>query len=76
MDDAGRVHDFSWLLRWGATWGTVEYVERSGDNSHVRERAVNFAIDLRTADPECLIELSDERPSGGKPLVCPQQRHH
>lgn len=64
VDEAWRIHDFSWLLGWRMTWREVESMEMSGGSRQVNAsgmsvptfertvRAKNFAIELQTADPQ------------------------
>lgn len=64
VDEAWRIHDFSWLLGWRMTWREVESMEMNGGSRQVNAsgmsvptfectvRAKNFAIKLQTADPQ------------------------
>ena len=64
VNDAYKLHDFSWLLGWRMTWREVESMEMNGGSRQVNRtgisvptfertvRAKNFAIELQTADPQ------------------------
>ena len=64
VDEAWRIHDFSWLLGWRMTWREVESMEMNGGSRQVNAsgmsvptfertvRAKDFAIELQTADPQ------------------------
>ena len=64
VNDAYKLHDFSWLLGWRMTWREVESMEMNGGSRQVNAsgmsvptfertvRAKNFAIELQTADPQ------------------------
>lgn len=64
VNDAYKLHDFSWLLGWRMTWREVESMEMNGGSRQVNasgmsvptfERTVrekDFAIELQTADPQ------------------------
>lgn len=64
VNDAYKLHDFSWLLGWRVTWREVESMEMNGGSRQVNAsgmsvptfertvRAKNFAIELQTADPQ------------------------
>ena len=64
VNDAYKLHDFSWLLGWQMTWREVESMEMNGGSRQVNAsgmsvptfertvRAKNFAIELQTADPQ------------------------
>src|SRR5690606_27997 len=64
VDEAWRIHDFSWLLAWGMTWRDVASMQVSGGSRQVNAscmsvppcertvRADDFAIELQTADPQ------------------------
>ncbi len=64
VNDAYKLHDFSWLLGWRMTWREVESMEMNGGSRQVNasgmsvptfERtghAKDFAIELQTADPQ------------------------
>ena len=64
INDAYKLHDFSWLLGWRMTWREVESMEMNGGSRQVNAsgmsvptfertvRAKNFAIELQTADPQ------------------------
>ncbi|MFN4324648.1 MAG: hypothetical protein ACK4FP_02040 [Azonexus sp.] len=64
VNDAYKLHDFSWLLGWRMTWREVESMEINGGSRQVNRtgmsvptfertvRAKNFAIELQTADPQ------------------------
>ncbi|MCG9081827.1 hypothetical protein [Laribacter hongkongensis] len=64
VDEAWRIHDFSWLLGWQMTWREVESMEMNGGSRQVNRtgmsvptfertvRAKDFAIELQTADPQ------------------------
>ena len=60
VNDAYKLHDFSWLLGWRMTWREVESMEMNGGSRQVNasgmsvptfERTVR-AIELQTADPQ------------------------
>ena len=62
VNDAYKLHDFSWLLGWRMTWREVESMEMNGGSRQVNAsgmsvptfertvRAKDFAIELQTAD--------------------------
>ena len=64
VNDAYKLHDFSWLLGWQMTWREVESMEMNGGSRQVNAsgisvptfertvRAKDFAIELQTADPQ------------------------
>ena len=64
VNDAYKVHDFSWLLGWRMTWREVESMEMNGGSRQVNAsgmsvptfertvRAKDFAVELQTADPQ------------------------
>ena len=64
VNDAYKLHDFSWLLGWRMTWREVESMEMNGGSRQVNAsgmsvptfertvRANDFAIELQTADPQ------------------------
>ena len=64
VNDAYKLHDFSWLLGWRMTWREVESMEMNGGSRQVNAsgmsvptfertvRAKDFAIELQTADPQ------------------------
>ena len=64
VNDAYKLHDFSWLLDWRMTWREVESMEMNGGSRQVNAsgmsvptfertvRAKDFAIELQTADPQ------------------------
>lgn len=64
VNEAYKLHDFSWLLGWRVTWREVESMEMNGGSRQVNAsgmsvptfertvRAKNFAIELQTADPQ------------------------
>ena len=64
VNDAYKLHDFSWLLGWQMTWREVESMEMNGGSRQVNRtgmsvptfertvRAKDFAIELQTADPQ------------------------
>lgn len=64
VNDAYKLHDFSWLLGWQMTWHEVESMEMNGGSRQVNRtgmsvptfertvRAKDFAIELQTADPQ------------------------
>lgn len=64
VNDAYKLHDFSWLLGWRMTWREVESMEMNGGSRQVNAsgmsaptfertvRAKDFAIALQTADPQ------------------------
>ncbi|TMS59148.1 hypothetical protein MW7_002930 [Imbroritus primus] len=64
VNDAYKLHDFSWLLGWQMTWREVESMEMNGGSRQVNAsgmsvptfertiRAKDFAIALQTADPQ------------------------
>jgi len=64
VNDAYKLHDFSWLLGWRMTRREVESMEMNGGSRQVNAsgmsvptfertvRAKNFAIELQTADPQ------------------------
>lgn len=64
VNDAYKLHDFSWLLGWQMTWREVESMEMNGGIRQVNAsgmsvptfertvRAKDFAIELQTADPQ------------------------
>ncbi len=64
INDAYKLHDFSWLLGWQMTWREVESMEMNGGSRQVNAsgmsvptfertvRAKDFAIELQTADPQ------------------------
>lgn len=64
VNDAYKLHDFSWLLGWRMTWREVESMEMNGSSRQVNAsgmsvptfertvRAKDFAIELQTADPQ------------------------
>src|SRR5690606_41851029 len=64
VDEAWRIHDFSWLLGWQMTWREVESMEMNGGSRQVNAsgmsvptfertvRAKDIAIKLPTADPQ------------------------
>ncbi|GHD79146.1 hypothetical protein ACFSQE_12125 [Vogesella fluminis] len=64
VNDAYKLHDFSWLLGWQMTWREVESMEMNGGSHQVNRtgmsvptfertvRAKDFAIELQTADPQ------------------------
>lgn len=64
VNEAYKLHDFSWLLGWQMTWREVESMEMNGGSRQVNAsgmsvptfertvRAKNFAIELQTADPQ------------------------
>ena len=64
VNDAYKLHDFSWLLGWQMTWREVESMEMNGGSRQVNAsgmsvptfertvRANDFAIELQTADPQ------------------------
>lgn len=64
VNDAYKLHDFSWLLGWRVTWREVESMEMNGGSRQVNAsgmsvptfertvRAKDFAIELQTADPQ------------------------
>ncbi len=64
VNDAYKLHDFSWLLGWQMTWREVEGMEMNGGSRQVNAsgmsvptfertvRAKDFAIELQTADPQ------------------------
>ncbi|WP_057392425.1 hypothetical protein [Pseudomonas aeruginosa] len=64
INDAYKLHDFSWLLGWQMTWREVESMEVNGGSRQVNAsgmsvptfertvRAKDFAIELQTADPQ------------------------
>lgn len=64
VNDAYKLHDFSWLLGWRMTWREVESMEMNGGSRQVNAsgmsvptfertvRAKDFAVELQTADPQ------------------------
>ena len=64
VNEAYKLHDFSWLLGWRMTWREVESMEMNGGSRQVNAsgmsvptfertvRAKDFAIELQTADPQ------------------------
>ena len=64
VNDAYKLHDFSWLLGWQMTWREIESMEMNGGSRQVNRtgisvptfertvRAKDFAIELQTADPQ------------------------
>ena len=64
VNDAYKLHDFSWLLGWRMTWREVESMEMNGGSRQVNAsgmsvptfertvRAKDFVIELQTADPQ------------------------
>lgn len=64
VNEAYKLHDFSWLLGWQMTWREVESMEMNGGSRQVNAsgmsvptfertvRAKDFAIELQTADPQ------------------------
>lgn len=64
VNEAYKLHDFSWLLGWQITWREVESMEMNGGSRQVNAsgmsvptfertvRAKDFAIELQTADPQ------------------------
>ena len=64
VNDAYKLHDFSWLLDWRMTWREVESMEMNGGSRQVNAsgmsvptfertvRAKDFAIELQTANPQ------------------------
>ncbi|WP_312358089.1 hypothetical protein [Stutzerimonas balearica] len=64
VNDAYKLHDFSWLLGWQMTWREIESMEMNGGSRQVNragisvptfERTVrtkDFAIELQTTDPQ------------------------
>jgi len=64
VNDAYKLHDFSWLLGWRMTWREVESMEMNGGSRQVNAsgmsvptfertvRAKDFAIELQTTDPQ------------------------
>ncbi len=64
VNDAYKLHDFSWLLGWRMTWRKVESMEMNGGSRQVNAsgmsvptfertvRAKDFAVELQTADPQ------------------------
>ncbi len=64
VNDAYKLHDFSWLLGWQMTWREIESMEMNGGSRQVNAsgmsvptfertvRAKDFAIELQTADPQ------------------------
>lgn len=64
VNDAYKLHDFSWLIGWRMTWREVESMEMNGGSRQVNAsgmsvptfertvRAKDFAIELQTADPQ------------------------
>ena len=64
VNDAYKLHDFSWLLGWRMIWREVESMEMNGGSRQVNAsgmsvptfertvRAKDFAIELQTADPQ------------------------
>ncbi|MCA8458062.1 hypothetical protein LGN04_29640 [Burkholderia multivorans] len=64
VNEAYKLHDFSWLLGWQMTWREVESMEMNGGSRQVNAsgmsvptfertvRAKDFAVELQTADPQ------------------------